>query len=166
MIVTNVVTAPAAGWAWNIQRSDPVAESRLDDPSPRPFQFADHFGKPVDLVRPENQIDDRAPSEEPVSPLLGEAAAHADQKMRVFLLQGAEPPQLAVNFLCRLLADAARIDRGSDPPAPDRPSPRIPTAPAGMPSSPHPEHSSGSQKFEYRAFFSPSLSLPDRTVPC
>ncbi len=109
MIVTKELTAPGGGCAGmssdRTRSQKPVstlASSRL-------FQCADQFGKPVDLMRTEDQIQIRDPLKEPVAPLLGQATADTDDQLGFFFLQLPETSQPTVYLLCRFFPDAARV---------------------------------------------------------
>ena len=118
----------------------------------------------MDLVRAEDQIEIGNLLEKSSPPLLGQAASDADYQLRVFLLQFPESAKLAADLLRRFFPDTARID--DDQVRPRRIIRRLVSGAAkeGPPSFPSPEHSSDSQKFEYRAFLSPSSIFPSRTI--
>jgi hypothetical protein len=67
-------------------------------------------GRTGDAVRPEHQPDEGEPLEEPLAYLLGHAAAHGGKDRGVALDMRGDPPQLAVDLLFRLVADAAGVD--------------------------------------------------------
>eukprot|EP01136_Pigoraptor_vietnamica_P011775 Opistho-1_new@51011 len=81
------------------------------DRLPARQQPAVHLGQAVVALRPHHQIDQRHPAHDLVALGLRHAARHADLHIRLGLLEGAQPPQIGIELLRRLLADVAGVQQ-------------------------------------------------------
>ncbi len=63
-----------------------------------------------EVVRPEHDVDVRCAREHLVAVLLGETAAHCDLQVGPSVLQRLQVPEVAVELVVRVLADAARVE--------------------------------------------------------